>query len=87
MNPLFQIRNRLNFVFIVLAIVAIIGVLRNGPGDGRKVYFYIAAIAVIIKIMEVVLRIPTMINKTEYEQRRYNKTRYSGLSETESAQQ
>lgn len=53
------IRNWLNSIFIVLSIVAIIGVLVFKGGDARLYYSYaVAVVAVIIKMIEVMFRMP-----------------------------
>lgn len=53
------IRNWLNSIFIILSIIAIIGVLVFNGGDVRLYYSYgIAVIAVIIKMVETMFRMP-----------------------------
>lgn len=53
------IRNWLNSIFIVLALVAIIGVLVFKGGDPRLYYSYgVAVVAVIIKMVETMFRMP-----------------------------
>lgn len=53
------IRNWLNSIFIVLAIIAIVGVLVFKSGDAGLYYSYgIAVIAVIIKMVETMFRMP-----------------------------
>lgn len=53
------IRNWLNSIFIILSIIAIIGVLVFKGGDARLYYSYgIAVVAVIIKMVETMFRMP-----------------------------
>ncbi len=56
----FVIRNVLNIVFIVLAVAAIIGVLVTPAGDGLMVWYGTALFAVLVKMVEVVFRMPGM---------------------------
>lgn len=81
------IRNILNAVFILLSIGAMVGVLVCKSRLGMNISYGVAVVAVVIKIIEVIIRMPSMTKKTEYEQRRHYKRRYSGVSETESAEQ
>lgn len=58
------IRNWLNSIFIALALVAIIGVLVFKAGDPWLYYSYgVAVLAVIIKMVEVLFRMPGIGNK------------------------
>lgn len=58
------IRNWLNGIFIVLAILAIIGVLVFHAGDVRLYISYgIAILAVLIKMVESIFRMPGIFNK------------------------
>lgn len=53
------IRNWLNSIFIILAIIAIIGVLVFKSDDPMLYYSYaVAVIAVIIKMIETIFRMP-----------------------------
>lgn len=58
------IRNWLNGVFIVLAILSIIGVLVFDAGDVRLYISYgIAILAILIKMVESIFRMPGIFNK------------------------
>ncbi|MCQ2267139.1 MAG: hypothetical protein MJZ40_05445 [Bacteroidaceae bacterium] len=83
-DKLFYLRNILNVVFILLAIGAMVGVLVCKSSTGQNICYAVALVAVIIKIIEVILRTPSMTRKTQYEQRRYHQRRNTRLSETES---
>ena len=53
------IRNWLNSIFIILALIAIIGVLIFKSDDPMLYYSYgVAVIAVIIKMIETIFRMP-----------------------------
>lgn len=80
------IRNILNAAFMLLAIGAMVGVLVCKSKMGINISYGVGLLAVIIKIIEVILRMPSMTRKTQYEQRRYHQRRHSGLSETQSAE-
>ena len=72
-----QIRNILNFVFIILALVAMVGIgmykfAQNDPAMALK-FYYVGLAAVIIKMVEALFRIPDMTKKTRYQQRRDEK--------------
>lgn len=85
MDRTFFIRNILNIAFIILALGAMVGVVVCKSRMGTNISYGVAVVAVIIKIIEVILRMPSMTKKTQYEQRRYNKRWYSGLQEADSA--
>ena len=68
------VRNILNSIFILLAIVAMIGVLIAKPGTMLLYIFYgIGILAILIKIGEVMIRMPSMLRKPIYQQRRERK--------------
>lgn len=52
-------RNWLNCIFIVLSLIAIVGVMYFKAGDVRLYYSYgVAVVAVIIKMAEAMFRMP-----------------------------
>ena len=58
------IRNWLNSIFIVLAIVAIVGVLIFKAGErGLYISYAIAVLAIIIKMVEALFRMPGFKNR------------------------
>ncbi len=59
----FVVRNVLNIVFIALAIVAIIGIVATPAGGPLMIWYGLALFAVLIKMVEVVLRMPGMKRK------------------------
>ena len=58
------LRNWLNGVFMLLALIAIIGVLLFKAGDIRLYISYgIAILAILVKIVEAIFRMPEIFNK------------------------
>lgn len=58
------IRNWLNGLFIVLALIAIVGVLYFRAGErGLTLSYGIAILAIIIKMVEAIFRLPGVFNK------------------------
>jgi len=58
------IRNWLNGIFIVLALIAIVGVLYFRSGDrGLTLSYGIAILASIVKMVEAIFRLPGVFNK------------------------
>ena len=58
------IRNWLNGLFIVLALIAIVGVLYFRAGERGLILSYgIAILAIIVKMVESIFRLPGVFNK------------------------
>lgn len=58
------LRNWLNGVFMLLALIAIIGVLLFKTGDIRLYISYgIAILAILVKMVEAIFRMPGIFNK------------------------
>lgn len=58
------LRNWLNGVFMLLALIAIIGVLLFKAGDIRLYISYgIAILAILVKMVEAIFRMPGIFNK------------------------
>ena len=58
------IRNWLNGLFIVLALIAIVGVLYFRAGErGLTLSYGIAILAIIVKLVEAIFRLPGVFNK------------------------
>lgn len=58
------IRNWLNGIFILLSVLAIVGVLVFDAGDIKLYISYgIALLAILIKMVEALFRMPGVINK------------------------
>lgn len=58
------IRNWLNGLFIVLALIAIVGVLYFRAGErGLTLSYGIAILAIIVKMVEAIFRLPRVFNK------------------------
>ncbi len=58
------IRNWLNGLFIVLALIAIVGVLYFRAGErGLTLSYGIAILAIIVKMVEAIFRLPGVFNK------------------------
>lgn len=60
---LFLVRNTLNCVFIVMALVAMVGIVADGRGNHTMIWYGLGLFAVVIKMTEVLLRMPGMRNK------------------------
>lgn len=59
-----MIRNWLNGAFMLLALIAIVGVCYYSAGErGLYVSYGIAILAVIIKMVEAIFRLPGVLNK------------------------
>ena len=57
-------RNWLNGLFIVLALIAIVGVLYFRAGErGLTLSYGIAILAIIVKMVEAIFRLPGVFNK------------------------
>ncbi len=54
------LRNILNTLFIILSLVAMIGIVVSDKGRGLMVWYGVGLFAVIIKMIEAVLRMPGM---------------------------
>lgn len=72
MNNLY-FRNILNGIFILLAIAAMIGVLISKTSLGLHISYGLGLLAVLVKVVEVIMRIPSMTGRTVYEQRQREK--------------
>ena len=58
------IRNWLNGLFLVLALIAIVGVLYFRAGErGLTLSYGIAILAIIVKMVEAIFRLPGVFNK------------------------
>lgn len=58
------IRNWLNGLFIVLALIAIVGVLYFRAGErGLTLSYGIAILAIIVKMVEAIFRLPGVFNE------------------------
>ena len=58
------IRNWLNGLFIVLALIAIVGVLYFRAGErGLTLSYGIAILAIVVKMVEAIFRLPGVFNK------------------------
>lgn len=58
------VRNWLNGIFMILALVAIVGVLLFKAGDIKLYISYgIAIVAILIKMVEALFRMPGIFNK------------------------
>lgn len=65
------VRNILNSVFIIMALVAMVGVLVAKPGtDALHISYGLGITAILVKMAEVMMRMPTMLRKPEYEKRK-----------------
>ena len=83
------IRNILNGIFMILAVVAMVGVLVFSESRRGTLFSYAPALlAVVIKMVEVMMRMPGMMRKPsatrfnykrDYDKRRNNQSRESDL--------
>ncbi|MDO5074826.1 MAG: hypothetical protein Q4D66_02945 [Bacteroidales bacterium] len=63
-HRLLVVRNWLNGIFILLALLAILGVLLFDAGDIKLYISYgIALVAILIKMVEALFRMPGIFNK------------------------
>ena len=67
------LRNILNGVFILLAIIAMVGVIISKSSLALNISYGVGLLAVLIKVIEVILRMPSMTGHTVYEQRQREK--------------
>ncbi len=68
------VRNILNSIFIIMAIAAMVGVLISKPGTTALYISYgVGITAILFKMAEVMIRMPSMMRKTEYEKRKETK--------------
>lgn len=58
-----MIRNMLNAVFIIVAIVAMVGIVATSNSDKTMLWYGVGLFAVVIKMVEVMLRMPGMKKK------------------------
>lgn len=54
------IRNILNCIFILLAIVAMVGIVATGRGGDIMKWYALGLFAVVVKMAEVLMRMPGM---------------------------
>lgn len=67
-DRLFLVRNVLNVVFIIVALVAMVGIAYNmlsgsAVRGGAMVWYAVGLFAVLIKMVEVMLRMPAMTKR------------------------
>lgn len=74
-DRLFVLRNWLNAIFILMAAISIGGVACAWIGDGPAPTWptHLCVVAVIIKMVEVALRMPVMLHRKEDNDRRQRK--------------
>ena len=74
-DRLFVLRNWLNAIFILMAAISIGGVACAWIGDGPAPTWptHLCVVAVIIKMVEVALRMPVMVHRKEGNDRRQRK--------------
>lgn len=59
------VRNILNSIFILLALVAMIGILVTPVGPGIMIWYGVGLFAVVVKMAEAVMRMPGIGRKKE----------------------
>ena len=74
-DRLFVLRNWLNAIFILMAAISIGGIACAWIGDGPAPTWptHLCVVAVIIKMVEVALRMPVMLHRKEGNDRRQRK--------------
>lgn len=74
-DRLFVLRNWLNAIFILMAAISIGGIACAWMGDGQTPTWptHLCVVAVIIKMVEVALRMPVMLHRKEDNDRRQRK--------------
>ena len=81
------IRNWLNGLFIVLALIAIVGVLYFRAGErGLTLSYGIAILAIIVKMVEAIFRLPGVSTNYSHDERRNHPKRRRGLRTAASAE-
>lgn len=61
----FALRQLLNVLFILMAVVAMVGIAVGWSGGGVPVWAYpLALVSVLIKMVEAMLRMPGMLRRT-----------------------
>lgn len=58
-----MIRNMLNAIFIIVAIVAMVGIVATSNNEKAMLWYGVGLFAVVIKMVEVMLRMPGMKKK------------------------
>lgn len=53
-----MVRNVLNALFIILAVVAMVGIVASDPEGSLMTWYAVGLVAVVVKMIEVVLRMP-----------------------------
>lgn len=69
MSRMLYIRNMLNSIFIILAVIAMIGIGLSWGDVTPSWCLIIALIAVIVKMAEAALRMPSMLRKPQRHKR------------------
>ncbi len=83
---LFLIRNALNTVFILMAVIAMIGIAVSWTtGGGARGFYLLGLAAVLVKMIETLLRMPGMTKVWKPAPRRHLDT--TATNTTESASQ
>ncbi len=59
-QKLLFLRNVLNTVFILMAVIAMMGIVLCDGGEGLMKWYILGLIAVVVKMVEVALRMPGM---------------------------
>lgn len=57
------VRNILNTLFILLAVIAMIGIVATPKGNGLMKWYAVGLFAVVVKMVEAVMRMPHMRTK------------------------
>lgn len=69
MSRMLYIRNVLNSIFIILAVIAMIGIGLSWGDTTPSWCLYLALMAVLIKMAEAALRMPSMLRKPQKSKR------------------
>lgn len=59
-QKLLILRNVLNSVFILMAVIAMVGIVLCEAGEGMMKWYMLGLVAVVVKMVEVALRMPGM---------------------------
>lgn len=68
-DRLFLLRNVLNAVFILIAVVAMVGIAVSWSNGSDRTWCYVLGlVAVGVKMVEVMLRMPTLLRRPQHRQ-------------------
>lgn len=86
-DKLFMLRNILNVIFILMAVVAMVGIsVAWWAGTGTAWCYVLGLVAVLIKMVEAMLRMPNLLHKNQVRHLPHPHTLQAPQSPTEALQ-